>query len=77
MLDIAIIQNQHKEIFHIISNHLLAPGVESPQVGKYGVIVLQFLLHSKTEAEWNSGSEDQAFMMLLQSLVDKREKVQK
>ena len=50
MLDISVIQHQHSVISEIIVNHLLAPHIESPQVGKYGVIALQFLLHSKTEA---------------------------
>jgi hypothetical protein len=48
MLDLAIIQNQAKVIYSIITKNLLVQ--ESPQVGKYGVIALQFLLHSKTEA---------------------------
>lgn len=30
MLDIAVIQNQHKIIFDIVTNSLLAPSVESP-----------------------------------------------
>ena len=59
MLDLAIIQNQHAVIFEIIQMHLLAPSIESPQVGKYGVIALQFLLHSKTETHWNSDIENE------------------
>jgi hypothetical protein len=59
---------------------MLHASVQSPHIGKYGVISLQFLLHSKTEAQWNNPSDvetDQAFNMLLSSLVDRREKVAK
>lgn len=38
MLDLAIIQNQQKIIYGIITKNLLVQ--ESPQVGKYGVIAL-------------------------------------
>jgi hypothetical protein len=57
MLDLSIIQNQHAVIFEIVSKHMLTQAVESPQVGKYGVIALQFLLHSKTEAQWNNAGD--------------------
>ncbi len=53
MLDIAVIQNQHKLIFEIISTKMLTANVESQYVAKYSLIALQFLLHSKTEQEWN------------------------
>jgi len=78
MLDLAIIQNQSKVIFGIITKNLFVQ--ESPQVGKYGVIALQFLLHSKTESQWNDPSDketEHAFQLLLSSLVDKRDKVSK
>ena len=79
MLDIAVIQNQHAVIFDIVTRYMLAPAIESPQVGKYGLVALQFLLHSKTEAEWNNPADsetERAFSLLLQSLIDsKREKV--
>lgn len=76
MLDLSVIQNQHATIFEIIEKHMLS--VESPQVGKYGIITLQFLLHSKTEAQWNAEIEtERAFSMVMQGLIDKREKVQK
>lgn len=44
------------------------------------MIVLQFLLHSKTETQWNDPADtetEKAFGLLIHSLVDKREKVQK
>lgn len=76
MLELPVIANQHQAIFQIIQTHLLAPAVESPQVGKYGLIALQFLLHSKTEAQWNGDREtEQAFGMLMHGLIDRREKV--
>ena len=62
MIDLAIIQNQQKVIYGIITKSMLVQ--ESPQVGKYGVIALQFLLHSKTEAQWNNSADketDHAF----------------
>ena len=62
MLDLAIIQNQQKVIYGITTKSMLVQ--ESPQVGKYGVIALQFLLHSKTEAQWNNSADketDHAF----------------
>ena len=80
MLDIAVIQNQHALIFEIIAKHMLNPSVLSHHIGKYGVISLQFLLHSKTEAQWNNPADvetDQAFTMLLNSLIDRRDKVAK
>jgi hypothetical protein len=67
-------------IFEIISKHMLTPAVQSLHIGKYGVISLQFLLHSKSEAQWNNPTDmetDQAFTMLLNSLIDRREKVAK
>lgn len=54
--------------------------MESPQVGKYGVIALQFLLHGKTEAQWNNTQDQEtsgAWIIMLSCLVDKKEKVQK
>jgi hypothetical protein len=54
--------------------------VESAHIGKYGVITLQFLLHSKTEAQWNNPADvetDKAFNLLLSALIDRREKVAK
>ena len=53
---------------------------ESPQVGKYTIIALQFLLHSKTETQWNDPSDketEHAFHLLLSGLLDKREKLSK
>lgn len=46
---------------------------------KYSIMTLQFLLHSKTEPEWNGSDQetDQAFQLLLDCVVDKREKIQK
>ena len=80
MLDISVIQNQHATIYAIVAKQMLADNVESPQVAKYGLIALQFLLHSKTEPEWNNAQDmetQEAFVLMLQSLVDRREKVQK
>jgi hypothetical protein len=81
MLDMAVLQHAHSQIYQVILTHLLNPSVESPQVGKYGVIALQFLLHSKTEAQWNNASPDeettQAWSLLMSCLIDKKEKVQK
>lgn len=72
MLNISVIQNQHKTIFEIINTKLI--NAESPQVVKYGVIAVQFLLHSRTEQEWNGtdAETDKAFNMLLNAIVDKR-----
>ncbi len=67
-------------IFDIISKHFLNSNVDSLHIGKYGVIALQFLLHSKTEAQWNNPADvetDRAFTLLLNSLLDRREKVAK
>ena len=49
-------------------------------MGKYGVIALQFLLHSKTESQWNDASDketEHAFYLMLNALIDKRDKVSK
>jgi hypothetical protein len=48
-LDIAVIQNQHDQIAALIKTHLLGPNA-SDYTCKYGVMALQFLLHSKTQA---------------------------
>lgn len=66
----------------MISKHLLVSQEQSDKLGKYGVLALQFLLHSKTEQEWNTpgshkGETEKAFIMLMQNLLDKREKVAK
>ena len=47
MLDLAVIQNQHAIIANLIKSHLLSQHA-SEHTCKYGVIALQFLLHSKT-----------------------------
>ena len=42
--------------------------------------MLQFLLHSKTESQWNDPADtetEKSFALLMHSLTDKREKVQK
>lgn len=80
MLDLSIIANQHAIIFTIITQKMLAPAVESQLIAKYGVIALQFLLHSKSEQMWNSNDAEteQAFSALMNALLDKRgTKVQK
>jgi len=55
MLDLSVIANQHLVIMDIAENNLIHQ--ESPQVKKYAIITLQFLLHSKTENQWNSEEE--------------------
>lgn len=47
MLDIAVIQNQHAQIFNVIKTSLLTADA-SDYTSKYGLMALQFLLHSKT-----------------------------
>ena len=83
MLDIAVIQRQHAQIFEITQKVLLNDsGATDSTSAKYGVIALQFLLHSKTQAQWqlrNADAEtEQATTLLLSLLLDpKRKKAQK
>ena len=80
MVSIGVIQNQRDRIFDIIRAQLLTPAA-STHTCKYGVIALQFLLHSKTRQQWNLNADKQTIAcvrMLLQMLVDtKRDKAQK
>ena len=50
-LDISVIQNEHAQIFDLIKAKFLSAEV-SDYTTKYGLIALQFLLHSKTTAQW-------------------------
>ena len=71
-LDIAVIQNQHDHIASIIKTHLLGPNA-SDYTCKYGVMALQFLLHSKTLAQWQLGGNKETELLtrlMLSFVVD-------
>jgi len=76
-LEMAVIQNQHAEIFNLVKSVLLGPEA-SDYTSKYGLIALQFLLHSKTQAQWQAGGGDaeteHATHLLLSFLVDPKKK---
>ena len=57
MVDLAVVQNQHAQIFSMIKRVLLASDA-SDYTCKYGVIALQFLLHSKTLGQWSIQGSD-------------------
>lgn len=79
MVDRAVIQKEHAKIFNLIKQKLLSADA-SDYTSKYGVMALQFLLHSKTLAQWQSDSETtEATNMLLSFLLDatKKKKSQK
>ena len=77
MVDLAVIQNQHAQIFNLIKTVLFGAD-SSDYTSKYGLIALQFLLHSKTSAQWQIGSSDAetelATQLLLSFLVDAKKK---
>ena len=79
-LDLAVIQNQHAVIADLIKTHLLS-ATASEYTCKYGVIALQFLLHSKTQKQWQAGADretEECTRLMLSFLVDhKRKKAQK
>lgn len=65
----------------MIKHILLSPDA-SDYTSKYGLIALQFLLHSKTLAQWQSGADaetQEATDLLLSHLLDatKKKKAQK
>lgn len=82
MVDIAVIQNLHGAIFEAIKTKLLS--AESSEITcKYGLLALQFLLHSKTQQQWQTtmmGTQPQcketadAVSLLLSFLVDIKRK---
>ena len=77
MLDISVIQNQHAQIFDLIKTVLLHTEA-SDYTSKYGLIALQFLLHSKTAAQWQINASDQetelATQLMLSFLIDAKKK---
>lgn len=78
MVELAVIQNQHAQIFQVIKNKLLCAEV-SETTCKYGLLALQFLLHSKTYGQWQTSmlgtqaacpETAEAVSLMLASLVD-------
>lgn len=67
MVSIAVIQNQNQSIFDIVQK--LMATTASDATSKYGVVALQFLLHSKTEAQWQINSKDPQTPQLLKLLM--------
>jgi hypothetical protein len=51
MLDFGVINNQQGRILKI-AEHLVTKC--SPMAMKYGIVCLQFILHAKSEQQWNS-----------------------
>ena len=51
MLDFGVINNQQDKILQV-AEHLVTKC--SPMAMKYGIICLQFILHAKSEPQWNS-----------------------
>ena len=75
-LDIAVIQNQHAQIYGLIKTVLLT-GEASDYTSKYGLMSLQFLLHSKTQSQWQIGADqetEEAMSLMLSFLIDPKKK---
>ena len=53
MLDFGVISDQETKISECV-NFILTSGKCSATAIKYGIICLQFILHSKSEAQWNT-----------------------
>jgi len=67
MLDLGVIQNQQQKIVGFMEV-VMQKG--SPMQIKYAIMVLQFVLHSKTEAQWNTeGDNSGPILGLLLSLT--------
>ena len=76
-LDLAFVQAKFQEILAFSAAQLKAYP-ESAYVGKYVVVLYQFLLHSRTKQHWEKDEQaHKLFSALLQSLLDRKEKVRR
>jgi hypothetical protein len=78
-LDLGVIADQQQKIMDVAEFILLAGNQNlcSPLAMKYALISLQFVLHSKTEAQWNSDPVAQTVLarILSQTVNGKKEVV--
>jgi hypothetical protein len=64
MLDLGVINHQQNKILKI-AEHLIT---KCPAMAmKYGIICLQFILHAKSESQWNS---DANTGLILKAMLD-------
>jgi hypothetical protein len=77
-LEFGVIANQEAKILNI-ANYILSSGKCSAWSGKYAVICLQFVLHSKSENQWNNEPQTDAVLsnLLLQVCVVQKDAIQK
>jgi len=72
MVPLAVIQNQQEQVFATVLK--MVSSQSSDATTKYGIVSLQFLLHSKTEQDWSLTSTcaqtKSALKLLMAALID-------